>query len=250
MVAIVRREDGSAFQTVAFAIVYGKDWDTEYFVLNEERKLERVYAYRQDTREIVPQVWIVDAFCFSDGWLEENRGAGYKEFLHNPRLLEGIRQGKEGLFDETTMILWKSMAGAVGSEVDYGPIPVDDDRSRDNLMKLAGHFHDACVLRADRDEKNKKATLILTGIWGIAAMKLAFEGVTEFRLAEEWECDYFFGASIFFPKDGGIVFAGCEDITSVEECSGLTYVRAARMSYSFELGENEQGSRSGPMRIS
>ena len=108
MLVHVKRDNGTVFQTVAFAIVYGKGCDTEFFILNEEDEFERVFEYKQGVKQIVTQVLAFDLYRFDADWLKEKDCEGYKEFIHNPRLLERIRNGEKDLFDWEMMILWQS----------------------------------------------------------------------------------------------------------------------------------------------
>ena len=128
MLVHVKRPNGSVFQTVAFAIIYGKELDTEFFIMDENDEFERVFAYKQGTKEIIPQVVVFDVFRFNAEWLKEDDREGYKEFIHNPKLLDRIRNGEKRLFDDEMMYLWYSLTGASGHELDYGPFAVDDKK--------------------------------------------------------------------------------------------------------------------------
>lgn len=230
-------KDGKAYQTVAFAILYNKN-KTEVFIMNENDEFEMVYLYKQDTNNIVMQVLPVDIRKFENGWIKEKNQEGYKEFIHKPRTLDKIRRGEKDIFDYETMIYYSSLTGSTGHDVNYGPIGVDTKEAIDNLMSFTGGFHDASIDKIEWSNDKKDVTLTLAGVWGVKSLKLIFKDVLNMNLEEDYQWNFFFDASIFFPYDGEeqIVFSDGENITSLEECKGLTYVRARTMLYSFEYG--------------
>lgn len=246
MLVHVFRDDGSVFQTVAFAVVYGKHWDTEFFILDEKCEFERVFAYKQKVKQIIPQVIVFDRYRFDADWLKEKNGEGYKAFIRNPKLLNKIRRGEKNLFDEGTMILWRSLVGASGNDVDYGPHPVDDEESLSKLMEFTGCFHDGLIEKVEYSKDKKDVTLFISGVWGIKLIKLMFKDVIDMHLNEDYQNDYFYGTSLFFPNRNEIAFTNEEEVSSVEELCGPTYVRAREMSYAFEYGNEEEMPRGGP----
>lgn len=246
MLVHVKRDNGTVFQTVAFAIVYGKGWDTEFFILNEEDEFERVFEYKQGVKQIVTQVLAFDLYRFDAGWLKEKDCEGYKEFIHNPKLLERIRNGEKDLFDWEMMILWQSLTGSAGQELDYGPHLVDDEKSVNNLMAFAGGFHDASIEKVEYSEDKKDITFYMRGVWGIELVKLIFKDVIDMNLTEEYEWDYFFDSSIFFPNENEVVFTNGEEVSSIEELEGLIYVRAKKMYFTFDYKKTKKDPRGGP----
>ena len=240
MLVDVKRDDGTVFQTVAFAIVYGKDFLTEFFILNEEDEFERVYEFKRGVSQITEQVFIRDLHRFSNGWLDEKDREGYKEFIHHPKVLDKIRKGEKDIFDFETMALWRSLTGAVGHEVDYGPHSVEDEESLANLMAFARDFHDARIDKAEYSEDKKNVTLYLREVWGVELLKLHFEDVIEMGLTEEYQWDYFYEASIFFPKGNGVVFTNYERTSSLEKARQANYVWARKMSYTFEYTKEKE----------
>lgn len=249
MLVHVKRPDGTVFQTVAVAVIYGKHWDDEVFILNEEDEFERVYAYKQGTNQIIPQVLIFDKYKYDYGWLKEDDREGYKEFIHNTKLLERIRNGEKNLFDWEMMVYWQSLPGATGHDLNYGPHPVDEEQSLNNLMAFAGGFHDASIEKVEYSEDKKDVTFHMVGVWGVEVVKLIFKGVIDMNLTEEYEWDYFFDSSIFFPNENEVVFSNCEDATSVEDLEGLIYVRAHKMFYTFDYSKPKKSPRGGPEKL-
>ena len=249
MLVHVKRPDGSVFQTVAFAIVYGKGWDTEFFIMDENDEFERVFLYKQGVKEIITQVVVFDLFRFDAGWLKEDDCEGYKEFIHNPKLLDRIRNGEKKLFDDEMMYLWYSLTGASGHELDYGPFAVDDKKTVENLMCFAGGFHDASLEKVEYSEDKKDVIFYMGGVWGVELVKLIFKDVIDINLTEEYQWDYFFDSSVFFPNNNEVVFTDGEEVSSMEECEGCIYVRARKMFYTYEYGKAKKGPRSGPEKL-
>ncbi len=245
MVVDVIRDGGSVFRTVCFAIVYN-GYQTEYFVLNEAGKFERVFGMKQNTKRIINQVMVVDIHKFDDGdWLKEKKCEGYKQFIHNPQLLDRIRNGESDAFDWLTQSSWDSLQGNFSDKVDYGPIEIDDQNDIDNFMAFTGWCHDGVVRKVDWNNDKSEVTLTLEGVWGLKHLFLTFKLDIDLYLAEDYLYDYLFGCSLFF-ENGKICFAGEEDVDSISSADSITHVSAKRMYYSFEYGESDDDIRGGP----
>ena len=73
-----------------------------------------------------------------------------------------------------------------------------------------------------------------------------FKDVIDMNLTEEYEWDYFFDSSIFFPNENEVVFTNGEEVSSVEELEGLIYVRAKKMYFTFDYKKAKKDPRGGP----
>lgn len=237
------------FQSPVFAIFYGKHWDSEFVILNENDNFEIVKEYREGTDELIPQIMIVDLHKYDNGdWLKEKNCEGYKEFIHNPKLIDKIKRGEKNVFDWLTMELYISMHSASGYDVDYGPIFIKDENAIENLIAFAGGFHDAVIEEIIwEDEKKKNLTVTLNGVWGLKKMYLHFKNVSSMNIEDEYQWNYFFAASIFF-ENNKICFVDDEDITTVAGHEKYTYFVASSLSYSYEIGEST-AIRSGPFKV-
>ena len=64
MIVHVKQEDGTVYQATAVAIVYRKQFKTEFFIVKNGCEFERVFAYKQNTKSIIPQVMVVDIHTY------------------------------------------------------------------------------------------------------------------------------------------------------------------------------------------
>ena len=249
MIVHVKREDGTVYQALAVAIIYGKNWDTEFFIMNSKYEFERVFAYKQNTKNIIPQVLIVNIHTYEADWVKTDKMEGYRLFVRHPDFLERIRNGEKELFKYGTNDYYLYSSLAVSEEVNYGPIYIDDQNDIDNLLEFTGWFHDATITDVVWNKNNTELTLTFDGVWGIKKLFLCFKGDVELKLSDEYQYDYLFGASIFF-EDGKICLICGEDFHSMSEATDyITNVSARKMSYSFEYGKHKYDKRGGPEQI-
>lgn len=251
MIVHVKQDDGTIYQAVAIAIVYGEHFDTEFFIMKNGCEFERVFAYKQNTKNIIPQVMVVDIHTYGSDWIKTDKMEGLSLFVKHPDFLERIRNGEKELFKYGTdeFNLYNSLD--VSDEINYGPILVETQDDVDNLLEFTGWFHDAAISEVKWNEKKTELTLAFNGIWGIRRLCLHFKGDVDLRLNEEYECDYLFGASIFFEKEK-VCFIGAEDFHSMKEIENdkyITGISARKMSYSFEYGKPIYTNRGGPEQL-
>ena len=141
------------------------------------------------------------------------------------------------LFDHETMNFWKSLIGASGHEINYGPYPVYDEKSVNQLLAFAGGFHDATIKNVEYSEDKKNVTLFMNNIWGVEVLILIFEGIIDIDLTKNYKWVYFFSSSIFFPNENEVAFAEGE-ASSVEGLEGSVYVRARKMYFTFDYNQS------------
>ena len=250
MIVHIKKDDGTIEQATAVAIVYGKGYyDTEVFIVKEDCAFERVFAFKQGTKYIVPTVMYIDVHKYGSNWIKTDKMEGYKIFINNPKFLDKIRNGEKHLFPYGSDDYYSFESIVYGGEINYGPIYVDGQDEIDNLLEFTGWFHDALITDVKWNEQKTKLTLAFEGIWGIKKLFLHFSEAISLKLSEGYEYDYLYDASIFFEK-GKICFVGAEDFKSMsEDTTGITTVTAKSLSYSFEYGEPEKGSRGGPEKF-
>ena len=251
MIVHVKQNDGTVYQAVAVAIVYGENYKTEIFIKKNGCEFERVFAYKQNTKNIIPQVRVVDVHNYGSDWIKTDKMEGRSLFVRHPDFLERIRNGEKEIFKYGTdeYCLYNSLD--VSEKINYGPIYVETQDDIDNLLEFTGWFHDAVVSEVKWNEKKTELTLAFDGIWGIRRLYLHFKDDVELHLNEEYEWDYLFGASIFFEKEK-VCFIGGEDCNSMKEIENdkyVTGVSARKMSYAFEYGDPIYTKRGGPEQL-
>ena len=240
MIVHVKRDDGTVYQAVAVAIVYKKRHNAEFFILNSKNEFERVFAYKQHTKYIIPQVMIADIHTYETDWVKTKAMEGYKLFVENAKLLNKIRKGKKRFSPYGTDEHHYFSSLSVDKNVNYGPIYVNDQNDIDNLLTFTGWFHDASICDVKWNENKTELTLALEGIWGIERLYLHLKGDISLYKNKEYEYEYFFGVSIFFENDK-ICFIGDENYISMNEIEeNITNFSARNMSYSFEYEQSQE----------
>ena len=240
MIVHVKRDDGTVYQAVTVAIVYKKGYNAEFFILNSKNEFERVFAFKQPTKCLIPQVMIADIHTYETDWVKAKAMEGYKLFVENPKLLKKIRKGEKEIFPYGTDEYHYFSSLSVDENVNYGPIYVNDQNDIDNLLTYTEWFHDASIHDVKWNENKTELTLVFEGIWGIERLYLHLKGDVSLYKNEEYEYEYFLDVSIFFENDR-ICFIGDENYRSMNEIEGnITNFSARNMSYSFEYEQSQK----------
>lgn len=228
MYAIVNKGDGNFYTSTVFARYDETEkserpdwWGVYYIVLNEEKTaLVKHYAYDSTSKPYIhPMILITDGN--QEDWnIDEDTWEGELGIVDKDSLLKMVEQ--ETVSSEL-LVLDKAY--------NYEAYPeIRNAKDIENLMKVSGGFHDACI--ECLEEKENTLYVLFDGILG-GQIEMWFSGDVEYDISSRnpKEYDPYWFDSTMLIENGFIYFVDEEDMTVEKIGEGYCWFKARRVRY-------------------
>ncbi len=241
MYAIINKGNGKYYTSTVFAHYEeneeakdGNWWGEYYVVLNESKTaLVRHYAFDAAAKPYLHKMILITDRTTDDWNIDEETRLGEIGVAAKAELLDMVEQG--------------TVSGellAIDEAYCYEAYPeIRNEKDIDNLMVLAGWFHDACI--ESHEEKDGVLYVLFDGIWG-GKIEMWFSGDVEYDMTsvdlEEGNDPYWMDSTMLI-KDGFIYFVDDADMEVEKIGEGYCWFKARNVKYHAIPDQTNYGPR-------